>query len=157
MLFNESLIFGLFKTQINTRFLLWNIYPIILCNTIGIKFGYECCLGQILHVWYGQAISCTRRSRVQEWRLSVSRVQDLAERARVTKLDFFSNSYSIFKRCENGIHFLKPPWNFAFFNSPMSTVKCQPVRTTRTRRIHAATTDGIRMMPNHVKWRDGHP
>ena len=29
---------------------------------------------------------------VQEWRLSVSRVQDFAERARVTKLDFFSNS-----------------------------------------------------------------
>ena len=59
---------------------------------IGIKFGYECFLSQILHEWFRQAISCTRRSRVQEWRLSVSRVQDLAERARVTKLDFFSNS-----------------------------------------------------------------
>ena len=41
--------------------------------------------------WYRQAISWTRRSRVQEWRLSVSRAQDFAERARVTKLDFFSN------------------------------------------------------------------
>ena len=59
---------------------------------IGIKFGYECFLGKILHSWYRQAISCTRRSRVQEWRLSVSRVQDFAEKARVTKLDFFSNS-----------------------------------------------------------------
>ena len=61
-------------------------------DIIGIKFGYECFLGKILHEWYRQAISCTRRSRVQEWRLSVSRAQDFAERARVTKLDFFSNS-----------------------------------------------------------------
>ena len=64
----------------------------IIVNPIGIKFGYECFLSKILHSWYRQAISCTRRSRVQKWRLFVSRVQDFAEKARVTKLDFFSNS-----------------------------------------------------------------
>ena len=67
----------------------WTIFVTI---TIEIKFGYECFLAQILHEWFRQAISCTRRSRVQEWRLSASRVQDWAERARVTKLDFFSDS-----------------------------------------------------------------
>ena len=36
-------------------------------------------------------------------------MQDFAERARVTKLDFFSNSKSTWKRRENGINFLKPP------------------------------------------------
>ena len=44
------------------------------CVNIGIKFGYEGFLCQILHEWYRQAISCTRRSWVQEWRLSVSQV-----------------------------------------------------------------------------------
>ena len=72
---------------------IWNLWRSTRMNkTIGIKFGYEYFLAQILHEWFRQAISCMRRSRVQEWRLSASRVQDWAERARVTKLDFFSNS-----------------------------------------------------------------
>ena len=75
--------------------------------------------GQLMHEasaeWYRQASSCMRHqpsgtdtpahawgiSRVHEWRLSVSWVQDLTVRAQVTKLDFFFNSKSTWKRCEN--------------------------------------------------------
>ena len=80
------------KLQIRLYHVISYLLPWPVHVTIGIKFGYECFLGKILHEWYRQAISCTRHSRVQEWRLSVSRVQDFAAKAQVTKLDFFSNS-----------------------------------------------------------------
>ena len=54
-----------------------------------IKFGYSCSLGKILHSWYRQSSflhSATPRARDG---LSVSRVQDFAEKALVPKLDSY--------------------------------------------------------------------
>ena len=56
-----------------------------------IKFGYECFLGKILHSWYRQSSflhSATPRVRDG---LSVSLVQDFAEKALVPKLDSYSH------------------------------------------------------------------
>ena len=55
-----------------------------------IKFGYSCSLYQILHLWYRQSSflhSATPRARDG---LSVSLVQDLAEKALVPKLDSYN-------------------------------------------------------------------
>ena len=41
--------------------------------------------------------------------------------------------------------------------SDNTTFQRQLALTTRKWRIHATTTDGIRITPNHAKWRDGHP
>ena len=59
-----------------------------------IKFGYSCSLCQILHSWYRQSSflhSATPRARDD---LSVSRVQDFAEKALVPKLDSYTNRLS---------------------------------------------------------------
>ena len=62
-----------------------------------IKFGYSCFLGKILHLWYRQSSflhSATPRARDG---LSVSRVQDFAEKALVPKLDSYNNDKSSYE------------------------------------------------------------
>ena len=56
-----------------------------------IKFGYSCSLCQILHLWYRQSSflhSATPRARDG---LSVSLMQDFAEKALVPKLDSYNH------------------------------------------------------------------
>ena len=67
---------------------LW-VYEYCLWVRKEIKFGYSCFLGKILHSWYRQSSflhSATPRARDG---LSVSRVQDFAEKALVPKLDSY--------------------------------------------------------------------
>ena len=57
-----------------------------------IKFGYSCSLGQILHSRYRQS-SFMHSAMPRAWDgMSVSLVQDLAEKALVTKLDSYNQS-----------------------------------------------------------------
>ena len=70
-----------------------------------IKFGYSCFLGKILHSWYRQSSflhSATPRARDG---LSVSRVQDFAEKALVPKLDSYSSALlrDKYPECEDNL------------------------------------------------------
>ena len=75
---------------------LW-VYEYCLWVRKEIKFGYSCFLGKILHSWYRQSSflhSATPRARDG---LSVSRVQDFAEKALVPKLDSYNNANFLLK------------------------------------------------------------
>ena len=54
-----------------------------------IKFGYSCSLGKILHSWYRQSSFLHEATPRARDGLSVSRVQDFAEKALVPKLDSY--------------------------------------------------------------------
>ena len=65
-----------------------------------IKFGYSCFLGKILHSWYRQSSFLHSATPCARDGLSVSRVQDFAEKALVPKLDSYNiwpDFYEIFR------------------------------------------------------------
>ena len=79
------------------------------CNeNLGIKFIYSCSLCKILHEWDRQAqVMHEASAECIKLMLSVSQVQLFAERAQVTKHDFFSNSKKCWKMWGNKRKYVK--------------------------------------------------